>query len=846
MESAYEPKKYEAEIYQRWEASGFFNPDKLLGKRSKKYSIVIPPPNITGELHLGHALENTIFDIIIRQKRMNGYKTLWLPGTDHAGIATQNVVEKELAKENIGRYQLGREKFVERVWQWKEKYGNLIIEQLKKLGCSCDWLRLRFTLDDDYARAVQTAFIHYYQKGYIYRGQRIVNWCPRCATAISDIEIKYQEEKSKLWYIKYPLETQIGADRDADQRRYPRESVFDPRESAYILVATTRPETMLGDSAVAVSPKDERYKNLVGQNVILPIVNRPIPIVAHRLVDLEFGTGALKITPAHDAVDWQIGQENKLAVINVIGPDGRMTKEAGQYAGSSVKEARARIIEELQKQNLLVKEEDYQHQISLCDRCGTAIEPQMSLQWFVKMEHLAKPAYDAVAKNKINIIPERYQKVYLDWLKNIKDWCISRQLWWGHRLPVWFCVNQTGISNDKFLISKQKIENCKLEIENSSADEHFIVSAERPKQCPFCKSCKMEQSADVLDTWFSSALWPFATLGWPNKTKDLADYYPTSLLSTARDILYLWVARMVFSGLEFVKKIPFKNVYIHSTILNPEGKRMSKSLGTGVDPLGLIEQYGADATRLGLIMQINRDQQAIKFDERSILSARNFINKLWNVSRFISLQYEKITDLKKNSSIRPITLSDKWILSSFNRLIDDTNKKIKNYEFGEAAAALYGFTWHELADWYLEIAKRQMNDEKLKQNTAQILKFIIQSLLKLWHPFIPFVTEEIYQQIGFGRGEVAGMLIVTAWPMADKKAINNKAEKIFNESKDWIILARRCRSEAKINPKEAISLDKLFALFKAGDQAIYGGLEKEYKKYNSERQEITCYLTKID
>lgn len=797
MESAYESKKYETEIYQRWEASGFFNPDKLPGKRKKKYSIVIPPPNITGSLHLGHALNNTIQDILIRFYRMAGYKTLWLPGTDHAGIATQNVVEKELAKEKISRHQLGREKFVERVWQWKEKYGNLIIEQLKKLGCSCDWSRLRFTLDDGYVKAVQTAFIHYYNKGYIYRGQRIVNWCPRCATAISDIEIKYQEEKSKLWYIKYPLEK---------------------NQQEFLTIATTRPETMLGDSAVAVNPKDERYKNLLGQKVILPIVSRPIPIVAHRLVDLEFGTGALKITPAHDAVDWQIGQENNLAVINVIGPDAKMTKEAGQYAGLSVKEARTKIIEELQRQNLLVKEEDYQHQISLCDRCGTAIEPQMSLQWFVKMNKLARPAYDAVAKNKINIIPERYQKVYLDWLKNIKDWCISRQLWWGHRLPVWFCQNQK---------------------------EKFVVNFERSSKCPICGRCTMQQSEDVLDTWFSSALWPFATLGWPEQTKDLADYYPTSLLSTARDILYLWVARMVFSGLEFVKKIPFQDVYIHSTILNLEGKRMSKSLGTGVDPLELIEKYGADATRLGLIMQINRDQQAIKFDERSILSARNFVNKLWNVSRFISLQYEKIADLKKDDSLpRPITLSDKWILSAFSRLIDDTGKKIKNYEFGEAASALYNFTWHELADWYLEIAKGQMNDEKLKYNTAQILRFIIQSLLKIWHPFIPFVTEEIYQQIGLDDGK--DLLIVSVWPTVDKKAVNDKTEKIFNEAKDWTILARRCRSESKIIPKEAISLDKLFALFKAGDQAVYGGLAERYNKYNSEQKEIIGYLVKIN
>jgi len=793
MESAYEPKKYEAEIYQRWEASGFFNPDKLPGKRSKKYSIVIPPPNVTGSLHLGHALNNTIQDILIRFYRLAGYKTLWLPGTDHAGIATQFKVEQKLAQEGKTRFDLGREKFVAKVWEWKELFEKTILGQLKTLGCSCDWSRTRFTMDDDYSLAVWTAFKNYWDKGYIYQGKKVINWCPRCHTSLSDLELEYKEEKAKLYWIKY----------------------------GPFLLATTRPETKLGDTAVAVNPRDERYKDMVGKKYTIPGVlgDFEIVVVADEAVDKDFGSGAVKVTPAHDAVDYEISLRHKLPMKQVIDESGRMMANTGKYQGLTTLQARKAIVEDMQKMGLIDHiDENYIHNNAHCYRCGTIIEPIPSKQWFVRMDKLAKPAYDAVAKQKINLIPERYQKVYLDWLKNIKDWCISRQLWWGHRLPVWFCQNQP---------------------------EKFIVNFERPGKCSICGNCTMRQSEDVLDTWFSSALWPFATLGWPNKTKDLADYYPTSLLSTARDILYLWVARMVFSGLEFVKKIPFQHVYIHSTILNLEGKRMSKSLGTGVDPLGLIEKYGADATRLGLIMQINRDQQAIKFDERSILSARNFVNKLWNVSRFISLQYEKITDLEKgDSSPRPITLSDKWILSTFNRLIDDTGKKIKNYEFGEAATALYGFTWHELADWYLEVAKGQMNDEKLKHNTAQILRFIIQSLLKIWHPFIPFVTEETYQQIGLSENK--DLLIVSAWPAADKRAINDKAEKIFNEAKDWTILARRCRSEAKIVPKEAISLDKLFELFKAGDQAVYGGLVEKYNKYNSEQQEIIRHLTKIN
>ncbi len=754
MGKAYEPEEYESKIYQLWEKSGFFNPDKLPGKPKKTYSISIPPPNVTGSLHLGHALNNTIQDILTRFYRMKGRKTLWLPGTDHAGIATQNVVEKELAKQGLTRHQLGREKFTEKAWQWKEKYGNLILEQLKKLGCSCDWSRTRFTLDKDYAEAVLTAFINYHKKGYIYRGPRIVNWCPRCTTAISDIEIKYQEEKSKLWYLKYP---------------------FKDNPNKFITVATTRPETMLGDTAVAVNPKNEKYKKLIGEKLILPIMNREIPLVSHRLVDAEFGTGAVKITPAHDKTDWQIGKENNLEVINVIGPEGKMTKEAGKYTGLPVLEARKKIVEEFEKLNLLEKVEDYQHQISLCDRCGTPIEPQISTQWFVSMKKLAKPAIKVVKKSKIKIYPERYKKVYLDWLDNIEDWCISRQLWWGHRLPVWFC-------------QKQK--------------EKYLVSINQPKKCPYCTKCKMEQSEDVLDTWFSSALWPFATLGWPQKTKDLKEFYPTSLLSTARDILYLWVARMVFSGLEFLKKIPFEEVYIHSTILTLEGRRMSKSLGTGIDPLELINKYGADATRFGIIYQTNRDQQAIRFDERAIVAARNFINKLWNISRFITIQIETEPEIKIEN-IKPQTLSDQWIISRVNNLIISTTEKIENYEFGEASKEIYEFIWHDFADWYLEISKFQMADSSLKKETICNLKLILCLSLKLLHPFIPFITEQIYQQFNNCTNS-SDLLMIAPWPKVKKNFINPKKEKEFASVKEMVMEIRNWKVDKKIPLKEIV------------------------------------------
>ncbi len=626
----YEPKQVEGEIYNLWEKGKFFMPR---GK-GKPFVIAIPPPNITGSLHMGHALNNTIQDVLVRFHRMNGCPTLWIPGTDHAGISTQNKVEKELKKENLTRHDLGREKFVERVWQWQKKYGNLILEQLKKLGCSCDWSRTRFTLDEGYVKAVETAFLHYYRKCWIYQGPRIINWCPRCATAISDIEIRYIPHKTKLWYIKYKIKNQNTKTKKND----------------YIVVATTRPETMLGDTAVAVNPKDERYKKLIGKIAILPLINREIPIIADRLVDKDFGTGAVKITPAHDATDYKIGKTHNLEIINVIGEDGKITSQGAEYSGMNILEARNKIIEDLKKQKLLAKEEEYNHSLAICDRCETPIEPLISKQWFLKMEELKKPAIEVVMNNKIKFFPQRYKKIYLDWMSKVEDWCISRQLWWGHKIPI-------------------------------------------------------EGENDILDTWFSSALWPFATLGWPQKTNDLKRFYPTSVLSTAQDIIYLWVARMIFSSLEFLKKIPFKEVYIHATVLNIEGKRMSKSLGTGVDPLELIEKYGADATRFGLLYITSKNQQAIRFSEEPIKACRNFCNKLWNINRFILLfsaqkQYASLND-------KTLTVADKWILSRLHSTIESVTQKIKNYELGEAARELYEFVWHEYADWYIELSKKQ-------------------------------------------------------------------------------------------------------------------------------------------
>ena len=680
LSKTYNPKIVEDKIYQLWEKSGFFNPDKTPNKKKESFCIVIPPPNITGSLHMGHTLNDIIQDILIRQKRMEGFKTLWLPGTDHAGIATQNVVEKELKKEGKTRFDLGRELFNKRVWQWKKKYGNIILDQLKKTGASCDWSRTRFTMDKEYSEAVKTAFLHYFKKGWIYRGKKVVNWCPRCQTSLSDLELEHKEEKGKLWYLKYPL----------------------VKNQKSITVATTRPETMLGDTAIAVNPKDKKYKDLIGKKVILPLVGREIPIITDRLVDPEFGTGAIKVTPAHDLTDYEIAQSHKLESIQVINEKGEITKAAPiPYQGLKVLEARKKVVEDLKNQGFLEKTEDYVHQVPKCYRCSTTIELIPSWQWFLKMKELAKIAEEPVRKGKIKFYPKNFEKLYFDWLKNIRDWCISRQIWWGHKIP-------------------------------------------------------LKGETDVLDTWFSAALWPFATLGWPKKTKDLKKFYPTNVLVTDRGIINLWVARMIFSGMEFIKKIPFKQVIIHATVLTREGKRMSKSLGTGIDPISLIEKYGADATRFGIAFQIMGGQD-IRFVEDNIVMGKKFCNKIWNASRFILMNKPPLinADFSGFTRIKNLTVADKKILKSLKEIIKSVNRDLEKFQFGQAAHTLYDFFWHDFCDKYIEESKGQKTENK-------VLLYVLLTSLKLLHPFMPFITEEIYQKLPIKNKKKC--LMVEEWP----------------------------------------------------------------------------------
>ncbi len=724
LPKTYNPKQIEDKIYKLWETLNFFNPDKLPKKNKTPYTIVIPPPNITGTLHMGHALNTVIQDILIRKKRMEGFKTLWVPGTDHAGIATQNVVEKELKKQGKTRFDLGRKKFIEKIWEWKKKYGEIILNQIKKLGASCDWSRTRFTMDKDYTLAVKEAFSHYYKKGMIYRGKRIINWCPRCMTSLSDLELEYKEEKGKLWYINYPF-----ADKSSNNSH-----------QKGVIVATTRPETMLGDTAVAVNPKDKRYQKIISKKVLLPLTNREIPIIADELVDMEFGTGAVKITPAHDFTDSIIGKKHNLEIIQVIDERGTITEQAPKvYQGLKVLEARKKIIADLKNKGFLVKEEDYVHKVPKCYRCGTTIEILPSWQWFLKMEKLKNFAERPVKTGKIKFYPKKFEKPYFDWLKNVNDWCISRQIWWGHQIPIWEC-------------------QAKERKDNKSQEKKFFLSLEKPKKCPLCGKCKPKQIEDVLDTWFSSALWPFAVLGWPKKTKDLKKFYPTSFLTTARDILNLWVSRMIFSSIEFTKKIPFKIVYVHPTILTREGKRMSKSLGTGIDPMELIKEYGADATRFGIIYQVSKNQD-MKFVVDNIVMGKKFCNKIWNAARFILLRKPKPveTNFKELSRMKNLTLADKRILNSLKKTTKIVNKHLENLEFGKAGHTLYDFFWHQFCDKYIEESKKQ-NDRK----TEKILIYVLSTSLKLLHPFIPFITEEIYQRLPLKKKKKA--LIIEDWP----------------------------------------------------------------------------------
>ncbi len=757
LPKVYNPKEVEGKWYQFWLEKGYFHADEFDEKRPT-YSIVIPPPNVTGSLHMGHALNATLQDILCRWKRMQGYNVLWMPGTDHAGIATQTVVERELAKEGKTRWDLGRERFVERVWQWKEKYGNYIVEQLKRLGCSCDWDRLRFTMDEGFSRAVREVFVRLYEEGLIYKGKYIVNWCPRCRTALSDLEVEYQEEKGHLWYIKYPLEDGSG----------------------YITVATTRPETMLGDTAVAVNPEDERYRDYIGKNVILPFVNRRIPIIADPYVDPEFGTGALKITPAHDPNDFEIGRKFNLDVVCVMNPDGTMNELAGKFAGMDRYEARKAIVEELESMGLLEKVEDYTHAVGHCYRCGTTIEPYVSTQWFVKMKPLAEPAIKAVEDDRTRIVPERWTKVYFEWMRNIRDWCISRQIWWGHRIPAWYCDDCGKIS----------------------------VSREDIDRCFHCGSANIKQDEDVLDTWFSSALWPFGTMGWPDDTPLLRKFYPTSCLVTGFDILFFWVARMMMMGLKFMNDVPFKDVYIHALIRDEKGQKMSKTRGNVIDPIEMMDKYGTDALRftLAILAAQGRD---IRLSEKKIEAYRNFVNKLWNAARFVLMNLDGYK--KVDLSERELSLADRWILSRLDRTVEEATRALEEYEFDEYASAIYNFTWHELCDWYIELSKNDLygNDPERKLTVQNVLVKVFDTVLRLAHPVMPFVTEEIWNKLPEKEGE---SLCIASFP-SPEGLLDEEAERDMSFIMEVVSSIRNIKADMQIPLTKRIK-----ALAKASDR----------------------------
>ncbi len=748
MEKVYDPKIIEKKWYTHWIEKGYFTAGS--DPEAPSFSMVIPPPNVTGSLHMGHALNNTLQDIVTRFYRMSGFNTLWLPGMDHAGIATQNVVERELAREGLHRDALGREKFIERVWQWKEKSGGTIIEQLKRLGSSCDWTRERFTMDEGLSRAVREVFVRLYKEGLIYRDNYIINWCPRCKTALSDLEAEHEETKGFLYYIHYPLVKGEG----------------------YLTVATTRPETMLGDTAVAVNPSDPRYGKYVGEYVLLPTVGKKIPVIGDSYVDMEFGTGALKVTPAHDVNDFEIMKRHDLELVRVIDDDGKMNENAVHYQGTDRFECREKIVEELKEKGFLEKIEPYGLGVGKCYRCKTVVEPALSLQWFLKMKPLAEPAIEAVRDHRIRIIPEMWEKVYFDWMENIRDWCISRQIWWGHRIPVWYC---------------------------DSCDE-IIVSVDTPRSCTKCNGT-LRQEADVLDTWFSSGLWPFTTLGWPDNTDDLKKFYPTSLLITGFDILFFWVARMIMMGLKFMSDVPFKEVYIHALVRDAEGKKMSKSKGNVIDPLVIIDQYGTDAFRFTLTMLAAQGRDVLLSEER-IEGSRNFVNKVWNASKLslMLLGEAKPAQTKLASSFLP----DRWIRSRTQKIINEVRQGIKEYRFNDAANILYAFVWHEFCDWYLEIIKPNLYgkvDSFDNAATRAVLYETLTDILKLLHPIMPFVTEEIYQRL---PGHERESIMISPFPVVDESQIDEGSQAGMETIMGIVDVIRNIRGETGIAPNVKI------------------------------------------
>jgi valyl-tRNA synthetase len=766
LAKSYDPKQVEDRLYSTWVENGYFTPK--VDPDKEPYTIVIPPPNITGQLHMGHALDNTLQDILIRWKRMQGYSTLWLPGTDHASIATEAKIVESLAKDGISKYDLGREKFLDKAWEWKDLYGGRILTQLKKLGSSCDWSRERFTLDEGCSKAVENVFIKYYEKGLIYRGERIINWCPTCKTSISDIETIYENKQGNFWHIKYPVK--------------------DSQE--YLEIATTRPETMLGDTAVAVNPKDERYMHLVGKTLILPLMNKEIPIIADDYVDLEFGTGAVKITPAHDPNDFEVGMRHKLPMPRMLNDDGTVNELGGKYEGMDRFEARKAIIKDLEDLGLLVKTKDHEHNVGHCQRCSTVIEPILSKQWFVKMQSLAEPALKVVRDEQIKFVPERFSKIYFNWMENIQDWCISRQLWWGHRIPAYYCTHCNEV----------------------------VVAKENPGKCSKCGG-DFKQDEDTLDTWFSSALWPFSTLGWPDHTEDLKYFYPTSVLVTGYDIIFFWVARMIFSAMENMNEIPFKHVFIHGMVRDSEGRKMSKSLGNGIDPMDIIEKYGADALRFNLITG-NSPGHDMRFIWEMVEACSNFANKIWNASRFVMMNLDSEAVIGADRSVyeQNLTTADKWILSRYNTIVREVTDNLEKFEIGVAAQKLYDFIWTEFCDWYIELVKpRLYGEDKASNLAAQItLVEVLSGTMKLLHPMMPFITEEIYQHLPGADKSI----VISKWPEYEVKRNNPEQESNMEIVMEAIKSIRNIRAEMNVVPSR-----KAKVLIIATDEKVKSAIE---------------------
>ena len=758
LAKTYDPREVENRIYDFWESNGYFHAE--VNKDKKPYTIVMPPPNITGQLHMGHALDNTLQDILIRWRRMQGYEALWMPGTDHASIATEAKIVESMKKEGLTKDDLGRDKFLERAWKWREQYGSRIVSQLRKMGSSCDWERERFTMDEGCSKAVREVFVRLYEEGKIYRGERIINWCPHCLTSISDAEVEFEEKDAFFYHLRYPMADGNG----------------------YLELATTRPETLLGDTAVAVHPDDERYKDIVGKNVILPIVNKEIPIVADEYVEMDFGTGVVKITPAHDPNDFEVGLRHNLEVITVTTEDGFMNELAGKYEGMSILDCRKAIMEDLEAGGYVVKIEPMKHNVGQCYRCHTTVEPRVSLQWFVKMDELAKPAIEAVKSGQTKFVPERFEKVYFHWLENIRDWCISRQLWWGHRIPAWYCP-ECG---------------------------ETIVTREDPTVCPHCGCDHLHQDEDTLDTWFSSALWPFSTMGWPDKTPEYDYFYPTHTMVTGYDIIFFWVVRMMFSGLAYTGKAPFNTVFIHGLVRDSKGRKMSKSLGNGIDPLEIIEEYGADALRF-MLATGNSPGNDMRFMQEKVESSRNFANKIWNAARFIRMNLGDNTEL---SLPETLTLEDKWILSKLNTLTQAVTDNLEKFELGMAVQKLYDFIWDDFCDWYIELCKNRLQGED-KENVCRVLVYVMTNMLKLLHPFMPFITEEIWQSLP----HVGDTLMRSDWPVYDKALAFTAEEKEMERLMEAIRAIRNRRAEMNVPPskKTELFIETAFAdTFKTG------------------------------